>query len=53
MGWEQKTITVYTYVSRHNSDDDKRDDSLLDELRDRVQHIAMEHRYESIHPEVM
>jgi hypothetical protein len=52
MGWEQRNITVQVYVSRHNAPEDRRDDELVEELADRIRHIAMEHRYEHIRPEV-
>jgi hypothetical protein len=52
MGYQQRRITVEVYVSRHNAPEDRRDDALADELADRIRHIAMEHRYEHIQPEV-
>ncbi len=48
MGREQKTITIYMYPSRHNSDQDLIDNSLVDELQTRIDLIVREHRYESL-----
>lgn len=48
MGWDRFQLVIQGHVSRHNSDKDKTDDWLLLELKERIQLICMEHRYESL-----
>lgn len=48
MGYDRFQLTVQGHMSRHNSDKDKTDDRLLFELKERIQLICMEHRYESL-----
>jgi hypothetical protein len=50
MGRDCVEFRVTATVSRHNSDRDREDDALWEELRERVRMICMEHRYESISP---
>lgn len=51
MGREQASFTVYATVARHNSEQDRIDDDLWEELQRRVRAICREHRYESIQPD--
>ena len=53
MGRDRVELTVYAYVSRHNSEQDKIDDAAWLEFIDRVKFIARDHRYESIDLDVM
>lgn len=52
MGYGSKKITVTVRVSRHNSDQDRLDESAADELADRIRMIAGESRYADIDPDV-
>lgn len=48
MGVDRRTLQIDGYVSRHNSDQDRLDDSQWQEFVDRVALIAREHRYDSL-----
>jgi hypothetical protein len=48
MGWDSVSWDVTGHVSRHNSDNDKRDDALWEELIHRFGMICREHRYEPL-----
>lgn len=48
MGYDQVTLQILAYPSRHNSDQDITDDWLIEELQERIRLICMEHRYESL-----
>lgn len=50
MGRNCVEFKVIATVSRHNSERDREDDDLWEELQERVRAICMEHRYESIGP---
>lgn len=51
MGYDQESITVTAYVSRHNSPRDDEHDALWGELRDRIRAIVSEDEYEVIRAE--
>lgn len=53
MGTELRIIEVHGLLSDHNSDQDKIDESLWEELRCRITMIAKEHRYESLMLDVL
>jgi hypothetical protein len=48
MGWDEQTLTISALVSRHNSERDRRDDHLWEELQGRIRTIVNEEKYESI-----
>lgn len=48
MGWEQQQLKIIGRVSRHNSEDDDRDDALWRHLVRRVRHIAQEDQYKPL-----
>lgn len=48
MGTTQAKLEVYAYLSSHNSDQDRLDDSAWEEFCNRVEAIAREHRYDAI-----
>lgn len=52
MGREQVRMEVHALVSRHNSDQDRKDKADWDEFVDRVNAIAREHRYSALDLEV-
>lgn len=53
MGREQRRIEVHAYLSRHNSDQDRKDDADWEELRNRIEAICREHRYADLNVQVM
>jgi len=50
MGYDQKRILITTRLSRHNSEQDRTDDALFDELADRIREVLTDKRFESIEP---
>jgi hypothetical protein len=48
MGREVRRLTISGTVSRHNSDEDTRDDADWEDLQHRVSMIARERRYENL-----
>jgi hypothetical protein len=52
VGRELQELKVSASLSRHNSDDDHLDDSSWEELKDRIELICRERRYERISPMV-
>lgn len=52
MGFERTQLTVSATVSRHNSDADRRDDLLWEDLSRRVRELAADPRYDAIMPDV-
>lgn len=52
MGWEQTRLEVHARLSKHNSDQDRKDLADWAEFTDRVNAIAREHRYAALDLEV-
>jgi hypothetical protein len=52
MGWDRRTVVVTGRVSRHNSEQDRIDDDLMEEFTGRVRAITREHRYSSLQLEM-
>jgi hypothetical protein len=52
MGREARVIKVHTYVSRHNSPKDHRDDALHELLQSEINMLVKEPRYEPIAAEI-
>ena len=52
MGREYRDIKVSCTVSRHNSERDRADDFLFEELQKRIELMCASKRYESISPYV-
>jgi hypothetical protein len=50
MGHDQQSATIYAYVSRHNSENDERDDALWDRLKEEVAVVLAKPVYEPIRP---
>lgn len=53
MGYETRQITVIGRISRHNSEQDRIDEDLLEELENRILMIIKEHRYTSLSLDIM
>ena len=53
MGKDCVEFRVAAMLSRHNSEQDRIDNALWEELQKRVQAICMEHRYASIAADVV
>ena len=52
MGWDQKKAEIIGHVSRHNSDQDRKDDADWEEFIERVRAISKEHRYADLELDV-
>lgn len=52
MGWDRVRLEITGQVSRHNSDQDLKDDAAWEEFANRVRAIASEHRYADLDLEV-
>lgn len=52
MGWDKVELRIMGRVSRHNSQQDKDDDSDWEELRHRIELIIREHRYDRLELDV-
>jgi len=52
MGWDRVSIEIYGHVSRHNSDQDRKDDADWEEFVERVKAISKEHRYSKLDIEI-
>jgi hypothetical protein len=50
MGRQWEDFKISASLSRHNSEQDIIDNSLWEELQERIKLIVMEHRYEPINP---
>ena len=53
MGRETKEMTVCAWVSRHNSEQDEKDEALWEELRRRIGEVCEEPQFASIDPDVI
>lgn len=52
MGYSTVGLQVSGSVSRHNSERDKQDDALWEELHDRIVALCSDPRYEQVSPMV-
>jgi len=50
MGRQRNEIKIITYVSRHNSERDVRDDELQEKLERALRNIVTQKQYEPIEP---
>lgn len=48
MGRDTVRMEIVGYVSRHNSEQDRKDDADWAELQERIRMIVREHRYEGL-----
>lgn len=52
MGSDQRSVTVYGRVSRHNSPQDAEDDALFDDLVERIRRVVEDQKYAGLEPSV-
>lgn len=53
MGWDTRRIEIVVHVSRHNSENDKRDDDLLDEMETRIKEVVEDPKYKLLNPMIV
>ena len=52
MGWNTVGLRVSASLSNHNSEQDKQDEALWNELRDRIGELCADPKYSAIIPTV-